>query len=309
MFGVRINGGGYSRVVSNLTFSTSTDTLGMQAEFEIAYRTKELVHAGDTVHLTTGEDIFSTLKVIDVQRDGIKPRKVTCFDYGFYLNENEVIIQFKNIPADQALKELLGRFGISARITSLPYKIKKIYKGEKVSDVIRDILEQCTAVSGIRYFFEMRNKTLVIDSIYNNRISRNFNIILNPSTRESMQNLKNQVVIVTDDSDSIQTYTTVKDDNSIRKYGLLQKVEQIGAEDKAKAQKIAQETLKALNKLELASSLEVLGELKTDLRANSIITLNEPKTGMSGDYLIKSAVHTVKNSTSHHTVKLEVEKL
>ena len=309
MFGVKINGGGYSKVVSNLTFSTSKDTLGMQAEFNIIYRNKELVHAGDTVQLTINDNVFATLKVIDVQRDGIKPRKVTCFDYGFYLNENEVVIQFKNIPADQALRELLNRFNINAQITSLPYKIKRIYKGEKVSDVIRDILEQCTAVSGYRYFFEMRNKTLVIDRIQNNRISRNFNVILNPSTRESMHNLKNQVVVVTDEEDSIKAYTTVKDDASIRKYGLLQKVEQIGAEDKSKAQKVAQETLKALNKLELTSSLELLGGLRTDLRANCIITLNEPKTGMSGEYLIKSAIHTVKNSTSHHTVALEVEKL
>ena len=309
MFGVKINGGGYSKVVSNLTFSTSKDTLGMQAEFNIIYRNKELVRAGDTVQLTINDNVFATLKVIDVQRDGIKPRKVTCFDYGFYLNENEVVIQFKNIPADQALRELLNRFNINAQITSLPYKIKRIYKGEKVSDVIRDILEQCTAVSGNRYFFEMRNKTLVIDRIQNNRISRNFNVILNPSTRESMHNLKNQVVVVTDEEDSIKAYTTVKDDASIRKYGLLQKVEQIGAEDKSKAQKVAQETLKALNKLELTSSLEVLGGLKTDLRANCIITLNEPKTGMSGEYLIKSAVHRIKNSTSHHTVALEVEKL
>lgn len=303
---VTINGGGYNKAVSNLVLSTSTDTLGMQADFNLLYRTKEFAKAGDDVMIYKDNVRFTTMKVIDVKRDGRSARKITCFDYGFYLNENEVIIQFKNITAEQALKKLLDKFGISVRITtSLPHKITKIYKGEKVSDVIKDILEQCSLFDGNKYFFEMQDRTLVIGNIKDYEIKLPFEIILNPSVTESIKNLRNKITVVNDNSESIKVYTTISDTGSIKKYGMLQKVEQINSDEISKANKIAQELLKALNKIEVNGSFDTVVD-NFDLRANRIITINEPITGLIGRYLIKSATHTIKKTSGKHVVAMEV---
>lgn len=302
MITVTVNGMGYSSTIGNLSFSTSESTLGMQVEFEILYRNKELVKVGDVVRLYEDNIPFVTGKVIDVARNGNKPRRVTCFDYGFYLNENEAIIQFKKIPADQALKKLLDRYGIKSKIVRLPYLINKIYKGSAVSEIIKDILDQCSAFSGIKYFFEMQDMMLVVAKRTDYEIKTPFTLLINPSVRESMQSMKNRVVVVSNKDTSTKVYTIAEDKASIKKYGLLQKVEEVDEKEIAKASKIAKEVLKDLNKIEFSGSFEVLANI--NVRANRIITVSDPITGLKGRYYIKSASHSV--TSGKHSASVEV---
>lgn len=306
---VDINGLGYGKAISNLTINTNADNLAAQVDFDLLFRDKEYANAGDLVTIYKDNQRLYTLKVIDIDKDSNKRRKVTCFDYGFYLNENETIIQFKNIPAEQALIKLLEKYGIvPSFLTSLSQSINKIYKGETVSEIIKDILSICSAITGERYYFEMRDRTLVFGNVKDNVYSKPIDVIINPNAKFSVEGMKNKVTVVSDNADNIEVFTTIDDSASIQKYGMLQKVEEIKAEDKAQAYKIAQETLNKLNKIQIEGSLETLS-LDLDLRANKVITLNEAYTGLIGRYFIKSCTHTLKKLDGLHLVKLEVEPL
>lgn len=302
-FEIRAKNKSITHLIGNLSFGTSEDTLGMEVSFDVPYIDKELLNINDVIQIFKNKTRFFWGRVIDIQKNGKNPRKVTCFNNAFYLNENEVIIQFKNIRADEAIKKLLSRFGITLKIVaSLPYKIKKIYKGVKVSEIIKDILEQCSVISGKKYFFEMQDKTLVVAQRGYYEIKKFINIIMNPSITESMKNMKTQVIVTNNDSEKIRSYVTLSDKNAIKKYGLLTKVHQIDEKEKSKAKKIAQELLKQLNKIEMNASFDLLGSI--NIQANRVIQLKEPITGIVGKFYIKSANHTVSAGT--HLVSVEV---
>lgn len=302
-FEVRLKNKSISEYIGNLTFGTSEDTLGMMASFDVVYRGKEIANVGDVIQIFKEKTRFFWGRIIDIQKDGKNPRKVTCFDNAFYLNENEAIIQFKNIQADKAIEQLLDKYGISSRkITKLPYKIKKIYKGVKVSEIIKDILDQCSKISGAKYFFEMQDKTFVVAKRGFYEIKKYFNVIMNPSVTESMKNMKTRVIVTNSDGESIKSFISLEDKNAIKKFGLLTKVEQIDDKEKSKAKKIAQELLKSLNKIEITASLSLLGSI--NIQANRVIALKETTTGIVGKYYIKSASHSVNAGT--HIVSIEV---
>ncbi|MER1957931.1 MAG: hypothetical protein ABS942_11150 [Solibacillus sp.] len=306
---IDINGLGYGKIISNLTVATSADNSVAQIDFELLYREKEYAKAGDVVTVYKDKKRLYTAKVIEVDKVSNKRRKITAMDYGFYFNNNEVIIQFKKVPAEQALKKLLEKFGVNPLfLTALPQKINKVYKGDTVSDVIKDILNTCTSVTGRRYYFEMRDTQLVIGMLRDNVYTKGIDLFINPSAKHSISTLRNKVTVVSEDSDKLQVFHTTEDAASIKKFGMLQKVEQIKAENKAQAKKIAQETLKKLNKVQVSGSVETVST-DLELRANKVIELKEPNTGLSGTFVIKSCTHALTKLDGLHSVKLEVEPL
>lgn len=306
---IDINNLGYGKAISNVTITTSADNAVAQIDFELIYRDKEYAQPGDVVTIYKDMQRLYTAKVIDVEKNSNKRRRVTAMDYGFYLNNNEVVIQFKNVSAEQAIQKLLEKFGITPVFLSpLPQKISKIYKGETVGGVIKDVLQICISITGIRYYFEMRDTQLVFGAIQDNVYAKPIDIIINPSSKQSIGNLRNKITVANDDSETLEVYTTIEDAASIQKYGMLQDVETIKAEDKAKAMKIAQEALKRLNKVQIDGSFETLAT-DLELRANKVIQLKEQYTGLVGTYFVKSCTHTLKKLDGLHSVRLEVEPL
>lgn len=298
-----------TRYVGDLSWTSDSETLGVQLNFNVAYSDvnrfpKNLVSNGDILSLKyNGESIFVGV-VIDVDIDGRNPRGITCMDFAFYLNKNDTIIQFNNVVAHNAIKKLLGKFGIACTVDAMPVNITKIYKGEKVSEILKDIIEIVTTKTGVKYVMEMRKDVLFIGKQKDLVVTANTKYIINPKRKLSIQDMKNVIHVVSDAENAVTISATAQDQNSIKKYGRLQMVHQVSDEELSSSKHIANQLLKEYNKIFEENSVELIGN--NNVRAGRILKIVEPITGMNGYYFIKNAKHTVSGGVHMMALSLEV---
>lgn len=229
---------------------------------------------------------------------------ITAQDFAFYLNKNEVIIQFNKVSANKAIKQLLDNFKIKNNIdSSLTTQITRIYKDETILDVINNILDQCYMEKSIKYRMEIRIDTLYIEKVSNLEI--NPTVILNNKTVESLklisddisynrsiEDLKNKVIIVSDDERSTRIIANAEDNTNISKFGLMQEVITVDNKNIAQANNIANNTLKNMNKIKEEISFTILGN--SSVRAGRVVNIDTSIA--KGKYLIKSASHSITDT-------------
>lgn len=301
-------------IAGTVHWQSTLDELAVKLNFSIAYNDDRLfplnpVDLGSLIILYNQSEVFRGI-VITEQKNGRGEISYTCVDYAFYLNKSKEIYQFNGIAADAAIKKILSDFNVpTGFITSIPVPITKIYPGEVVSDIIKDILDQAEKAAGIKYRMEMKAGKLFIqkqaDLFINPTFQLAYNLVTAPCTRavsnptrtRSIENLKNSIKIIANN----QVIAEVKDDSLIAKYGLLQEVK--AQEGNGQAQMIAANLLKEMGRVFEENSIELPGN--DEVRAGRIIELEEPVTGMKGKYLIKDAGHTLQGGI--HTMNLGLE--
>ncbi|EON70453.1 XkdQ/YqbQ family protein [Lysinibacillus sphaericus] len=299
-----------NHIASNLTWSSNTDTLGQALTFEMSsdenntFLPKAFIKVGNKVTLHHKSKIIFFGVVESEEANGRAPRKYNCFDLAFYLNKSTLTIQFNNKPADDCIKEICKKFGIKTTVTSIPTKIKKIYKSETVSEILKDILSIAEKQIGKKYRFEMRGDTLTVFAWKDIYVEGDIEWISNPQRSLSISSMKNSIEVVSGDEKKIKVIASVKDNEAIKKYGLLHHSESIDDKEKSKAKQVANNLLKELNKIQQSGSVSLLGNYEA--RAGRLIKLNEPITGLQGDYYIKDANHAISNSIHLMTLGLEV---
>ncbi len=154
-------------MIGDMSWQSSTDQLGVRLDFENAYNDDRYfpinpVDIGSIIILSNQAEIYRGVAVKE-NRSGRGAIQYNSFDFAFYLNKSKAVYQFRKMPADGAIKKMLGDFGVPFSITSIPIPISKIYSGTVVSDIIKDILEQAQKATGIKYRLEMRADTLYIE--------------------------------------------------------------------------------------------------------------------------------------------------
>lgn len=307
-------------MIGSLSWSSNIDTLGIELNFDYAYNDNlyfkdlDILDLGGHILLTGDDEELHRFVIVSQEQNGRFGKKYTCFDYAWYLNKNEAVIQFNRLNASEAIKRLLDRFNIKHSITKINTLISKIYRDETLSEIIKDILVQATQETGIKYRVEMRLDTLHIekqsDLIINPMVQIGNNNILIPvgaaignlSKKTSIEELKNKVVVISDEEQSMSILANMQDDNSILKYGSLQEIIVVDKKNEAQSRNIAKNSLNELNRIQEDINVELLGH--KDIRAGRIIKINEPVTGIIGSYLIKAANHNINNGIHKVNVAL-----
>ena len=310
-----------TQLIGSLAWSSNIDALGVELSFNYAFNDSlyfedlDLVEVGDQIALLNGSRFIGYFIVINSSVSGRFGKTFTCFDRAWYLNKNETVIQFKRVSASQAIAKLLDKFRINHKIASMPTSIKKIYKDMTVGDIILDILDQVQQETGVKYQLEMERDVLSImkqgDLTIKPMIRLSDN---NPefpvtatvsvlSRSRSIEEMKNNVLVVADGEESVKVYTQAADKNSTARYGQLTEVVTLDQKNASQARNIAANTLMQLNRVGETVSCELLGH--DDIRAGRVLELDEPVTGTTGNYLIKSANHTVNNGIHRVAVELE----
>ena len=189
-----------------------------------------------------------------------------------------------------------------------------MYYDKEVSEVIKDIIQQVTDTTGVKYVMEMNQGKLDIfqetELMLNLKVKVADNLplvdisktISNPSKKATIEEMKNSIKAYVGNENSVKIYAEEKNDTLINKYGLLQETRNLEDKDIAQAKNIAKNLLKELGKVSTEGSIDVLGHF--DLRAGRTIQLNEPITNLVGKYKIKSANHSIGTI---HTTSLELE--
>lgn len=312
-----------TELVSDISWSDDIDTLGMQMNFTIAcsktkYGPAFFAKVTDKVLFIGNEDEIFRGIIVTKESSAEELETFTAFDFAFYLNKSYVIQQFNGLDAKSAINQLCTIKNITVgEIAPMNTIIKHNYVKQTISDIIDDIIKQQQEETGKRYVREVRGESfylfeagtivikLMFQPAYNIQPFDVMQAINNPSITESIEEMKNSIIIISGNEKSTRVVGTAKDEKSIQQCGLLQYMDSVDEKNINKAQNIAETKLKELNKIAKTYSIETLGDDKA--RAGRTVEIENETVGLQGKFLIKSCSHTL--SSGVHTMSMELEKL
>lgn len=299
-----------TEVSGSINLSTSVDTLGASLVFNIARNYNDLsylfsdeIETGDVIILTNEKELFRGI-VVSISTTKYS-RTVECLDYCFYLNKNKVIKQFDHIAASVAIKQLLQEINApEGEISNISTSITKVYYSNTIAEIINDILKQVNEELGVKYKLEFIDNKFNVNPFKKINVEFRYKQTGNETINESIQDMKNRILVTSNEQESTEILAIAEDAKNIEKYGSLQEIINVDPEQKeAKVRNIAKTKLKELNKVFKTVSLEGFGD--DNFRAGRVVYLNNSKLKLFGEFLIKSCVHTWRKG--EHIVNLEVE--
>ena len=299
-----------TEVSGSINLSTSVDTLGASLVFNIVRNYNDLsyifsdeIETGDVVILTNEKELFRGV-IVSISTTKYS-RTVECLDYCFYLNKNKVIKQFDHIAASVAIKQLLQEINApEGKISNISTSITKVYYSNTIAEIINDILKQVNEELGVKYKLEFIDNKFNVNPFKKINVEFRYKQTGNETINESIQDMKNRILVTSNEQESTEILAIAEDAKNIEKYGSLQEIINVDPEqNEAKVRNIAKTKLKELNKVFKTVSLEGFGD--DNFKAGRVVYLNNSKLKLFGEFLIKSCVHTWRKG--EHIVNLEVE--
>lgn len=309
-------------VTGNYTRSDNVDSLGMAFSFDLInnpldkkFNRFEIPIGSKVVLSNNGTNIFSGI-IISYDRSSMAHYSYKAYDYGFYLNKSEAMIQFNNTSVSTAITRLCNENSIPVgAVTSISTNVSKIYNGDKISDIIKDLLKLGTNELGTKYRLEVRDNKLYIDK-YEDLIitayykpARNVggfdptNIPGSFNSTYSIEDMATRVLIISSSEKNATIRAKAEDSENISKYGLLTKVEKLDDKNNSQAANIAKLKLKELNKVKRSFKITLFGDDK--VRAGRMLVFNQPEINLVGAFLVKNCTHNYNGRS--HTMSLDLE--
>lgn len=282
-----------------------------------SFSTCEYYEVGSLFQIITddGEIVLKGI-ITDFDQSEKNVFRYSGFDCGFYINQNEIIEQFKKIKISDAIKKLCQNYQIPfGNIPEMSATVTEIFKDKKLSDVFNQLIKYAKSKGCIKdvYFtcakgqFDILPYETITDLTGDMGIFSTLSekTIFSQSIHVSMQDLKNRVIIA-DNSDKNRKKVTVEDAESINKYGLLQEVETVDTSKTNNLQKIASDSLKKLNKVSKTISLSMLGDYR--MHKGVIMPIDKEEINVKGLFLIKSSKHSIDGKIEKVSVTLEMRE-
>jgi len=303
-----------SNMCGNINLTTSVGTLGASFNFTVArniydpnYNITETIKNGDVIKFQNDEtvqNIFTGI-IIDCTTNRFT-KEIKCLDFYFYLNNNKVIKQFNELNASACIEDLLKSVGAEiGSIENIATSIDKIYKNKTVAEIIEDILKIVNEETGVKYILEIDEITFSLVRHKTIKVQVENNTFGMPVLNETMINMKNSILVVSNDQEEESIYAELKDEEGIKKYGMLQEIVEVDPDkdDISKVRNTASQKLKELNKVNTKVTLPVLGN--DELKAGRTLEIEIKEFNIKEEFLIKSCTHTF--TKGHHICNLELE--
>jgi hypothetical protein len=307
----------------NYKRSDNVDSLGQEMTFDLVdnpldANMKQLAPPIGAKILVSNNNttIFQGI-VISYDRNSLMNYGFKCYDYAYYLNKTEAVIQFNDNTVTEAIQKLCSQQNIPVgNICSIPTKVTKIFNGNKVSDIIKELLKMGADETGKKYRLEVdngkliieeRNK-LVIEAEYKPTPKEKFNpceFVGGFSSSYSVNEMCNRVVIVSSQEKNTQVYAEATDNKSIDTYGQITHYEKIDDKKSAEARNIASKKLKELNKVNRTFKVTMFGDDK--VRSGRCLKFNQPDINLVGTYLVKNCTHTYNGRNHFMECELDME--
>ena len=322
MYKVIIKDKDVTDIIGNLTWRDTVDTLGVEVDFELPINRYDEkfeflydITLGDPIQILNAKGEVLVQAIIVTETPNGKITSFTAYDMAWYLNKSTVIKQFKKMIGNDCVKSLCKEIGIDVEVSGLDTKIDKIYKDKAVSEVIKDIIEQCSQFNSKKFFIEFDKNKLIVSPYKKIKVFGTFEIqkdkfininenIGGVSLSKSIVDMKNSVLVITENKGAIRTIGEEQDSKSIEKYGKLQEVVTLDEKEFSKANLVAKNELKKLNKITEDFSIDVLGD--DNVKSGRVIDIDLPLFNLKGEYLIKESNHTISNHIHKISLKLEV---
>jgi len=276
---------------------------------------------GDVVLLLKHEVEIYRGVIVTEGKSGRDAIKYTVYDYAWYLGKSKSVYQFNNIPASQAITRILNDFGmLIGHIPTMNTLIDEIFLEKSPAEIIENIYKLHENRTGLRLNAEMRQGKIYFEDIKNLVIKGTFrladsvppnDVMSNPLGAEktrTIESMRNRVKILIErneqqkDQAKYEVVATAQNDDLIGKYGLLEDVFKIDAEDEAKAREVARILLDRLGRIQETNSIKLMGD--PSFKAGRLLDVTEPITGIVGQFFILSVKHSLANQV--HTMDLEL---
>ena len=295
--------------------------LGMSFDFKLLSNPRDRNTKGRELPIGTkltlfrdGEQIFSGI-IVSYERSSLSEYTYKAYDYGFYLNKSEAIIQFNDISASAAIQKLCGENGVPVgAVADISANVRKIYNGSKISDIIRDLITMGENETGKKYRLEVRENKLfieeyadlIVDAYYQPAAGSGFNPADVPGSFQStysIEEMATRVLIASSCEKNATIRATAEDSEAVTKYGLLTRVEKIDDKNNSQAMNIAKKKLQELNKVKRSFKITLFGD--DAVRSGRILVFNQPDINLVGAFLVRNCVH--RYDGFNHIMELELE--
>ena len=301
-----------TKLCSNISWEESADSHVMKLTFSLPdtnekYIEHYMIEAGDKIRLLHDNSLFYVFVVEEVERS-YPNRNVTAVDFAYYIENNDVTIQFINMGASDCIIKLCNTLGIGIdEICDMPKVINKVYI-DGASDVIEDIIKQQAQSDGKEYDYEMNGPKLKVYrlwddvGIYKHKPADNlaeFDVTEQHSRityKHSINGMKNSVrAYINSDTDGHLPAIeyVLQDQDNARRYGKLQANFAVQADDQSRIGELAKNELEDKDKLHREISCVMIGNISA--RKNRVMYIEDEYTGLKCKVRIASVKHTINS--------------
>ena len=307
-----------TRFCGNVSITDNLDSITVELAFTIVKNPQDRYITSSRPNPVPGDKIdaigdtrtlFSGI-ITEVSLAG----EYTALDYGFYLSNNDVIIQFNKTSCSTAVRQLCSKAGVPlGSLPGLPGTIDGLYIEKNVLEILQEIIETATAAAGKNYFMRVRDGAL---NIYDypqtvtfakhrfeagNEIDVTY-ALGSVDGSDSVTDMRNNIVVVSEDNGTAKVLATAQNAAAVAKFGQLTKTIKRSSDEENPAAKAAN-TLKDLGNIKTTRSVgDMLGS--EAVTAGVLLLFSSDRYGLTGVYLVKSVTHTFGAA---HRMSLDLE--
>lgn len=302
------------------SFNWQDDIDNMFISFD--FETKEELTCGDWIELYNSDNMESVFVgiITKTSQKSEESFSYSGYDMGFYLEKNETVIQFKNAKISKAIEDVCHKLELNVgEIPEINMTVTKIYQNETLSDILKD-LYKIAIDKGFKDIYNFNCKDGKINLLKykeNNNLRgyianlysiNSFDYIKSFEKTSSIENMKNRVELYTSNSANNNStgkrLYTLSNLEHIKKYGLLNHIEEVDADKKQDYKTIIKNKLAELDKISEEITFSVIGDNK--LQAGTITTILNDKININGAYKITSSKHSIIGTIEN--VEVSVQK-
>lgn len=305
--------------MTSCTWSGALECAARSVDFAIAYTTPKKDAAFQNLKIELGDRV--QLRFIDNNMQEFKlfegnvflrnrnsesyTMEFKSYDDMIYLAKSDIQMKFSKMPGADIIRQVCGPFGINVGTIHEDFNISCdfIADGMTATEAINKCMQICEAQYGYKYKAVMlpdKNGKQVLnvvradgtDTVANYKIGDTTNLE-RAQHGESIEDMVNQVAIVNDNGD-ISGY--IKNEDDIKKYGLIQKIYKHNQKEDAET-----EAKLLLQKVKEHSSLVALGNIQCV--SGYVVEVEEEQ--IKGKFMIISDSHKIERGQHHMELTLE----
>ena len=293
------------------TWSGDKTAISRQLSGEIAYvegSRLPVPEVGDLITMTDeGKKLFVGVILLRTLGSEDSTMAFTAYDYGYYLQRNDGTYKFTGATPEAMTRLVCADKDIPvAQLPETGIQLHRKFAGLKLNQLISTIWTLAGEKTGKNYSIRYTPEGLAV----NEQSEKSVNLVLkaasnlmDASTKEDATQMVNSVAVY----DSAGNFLRRTGDSSAQElYGMMEQHLTQQAEKATDADSSAKAILEngALKKI---VTVNVLGN--TSFLAGETVVVQEPRTGLSGIFLIDADVHTWQNKNYYTRLTLNCQNV
>lgn len=271
------------------------------------------ISPGMQITLANNDNPLFTGRIVSVGLDG----SVEAYESGWFLGKSSIVWQATDTKASEVIKSVIAAAGVSAgAILEIDVMISQTWIGASPAQIIDDVLAIASEATGETYQYYVRCGRFNLRTLPTDAKEPNYkpaeNVREFPITwalesitgSESVDSMTNHVSVVGQSDDTIYVGAIAKNDESIKKYGLITRIlTQTTDPGDSELRKIAVNELTQNDALNYSRTVKLWGS--DEVMAGEVLLFNSPEWGLKGNYRVISVTH--EYGQAGHTMTCEVE--